>query len=85
MDELNFIEKLAGHARREQPPALRVTAGVLEALRRPQPFLPIRTLALLAVAAEAAAVLILVLAIQAWAHSVDPLATLFPSLEVSLR
>ncbi len=85
MDELEIILKLARQARRETPPPLRVTAAVLEAIRVPQPVLPIRTLAFLAVAAEAAAVLVLVLAVQAWTRSVDPLTLLYPSLEASLR
>ena len=84
MDELEVIQKLARQARREQPPKLHVAAGVLAVLRVPQPLLPIRPLAYVTIGAAAAAILVLALSIQAWTGGTDPLATLFPSLEVSL-
>ena len=83
MDELEAIGKLARQARREPPPAMHLAAGVLAALRVPQPLLPIRPLAFLALGAAAAAILVLALSLHAWTGSADPLLTLFPSLEAS--
>jgi hypothetical protein len=83
MTELELIEQLARRARGERSPAVQVEAAVIEALRVPQRGIPIRPLAFMAVGAAVAAVVVLALVLRIWAGP-DPLAALFPSLEVSL-
>jgi hypothetical protein len=86
MNKLEQFELLASAARRERVPRLDVTARVLARIRpaeaRRAGRLPLEEVPLLAVSGLSvlAATIVVVLAVDAWAPLVDPLAGLFTPL-----
>ena len=86
MNHWGHFETLAARAHDETGPCIDVTAGVLDDLRRgavtPAADWP---LCLFSGLSAAAAVMVLVMAIQSWTAAVDPLSGLFDTLTMVMQ
>lgn len=82
MDILRVIGKLAQQAQREPVPVFRVSAAVLERIRQEQVgIIALRTFNVCAAVSACAAIVILFLAVNAWAAVSDPAIELLLPLE----
>lgn len=81
MNDLNALDTLARHARRERPPTVDVTDRVMACLPRPVPARRNLPLIVLTAASGAAAAVVAVIASQTWLELQNPLVELWRSME----
>jgi len=83
MDELEAIERIAVQARKEAPPPVGVSGGVLRRIQMPRRS-NVLPLSLFAAASAAAASVALAVGVYSWMKASDPMAQLFAPVQVGL-